>query len=1677
MANARREVDLIVKAKDDAVRVLDAITDAINSMVDAQADLTANAKKTSTGIGGLVSAVADLGKALKGGNSADKLADDLNKANRAVEALRSGLEQAQGDLTDYSKRATEAATETDRLKAALAGAEKQLTDQAADLGKATTAQAKYADGLKKADAEIKKLTRSIPNLTRDIFDQQAKVTETAAKYEALGQKIAAAEKPSATLQERFANLGTRLEKQTATLAEYRDRLESAVAEMEQASAAAAEFGAKIEASAAGIKTQEAAIAATSQQIADYKSNIKEAAATQRELEQSATKAGAAVKRQEGQLKGAEQGLETLGAATDKVSANMAQLAAAARGPLAQAVAAQRGVVSQISQEYQKIRTELAQVNAAMRGAGLSASGEMVAAYNRLRQSLNEVEAEFGQQRSAYKEMQAAVQGLTGDTDQLIAVTTRFGQTTSQAAAALGRVRAESAQAAGTMSRLSQSTGQAVVNEERLARATGQTAAAMGQAAQRSSALANAYRQIYGESRQALSYTQRLRGEVLSLVSAYGGIFGVITMLQRVVEATQKVERAQIRLTALYSGDTAKAGAEFEFISRTADRLGIDIGELADEYTKFSAATKGTVLAGQKTRDVFLRVAEAGRVNGLSMADMSGIFKALTQIASKGKVQLEELTGQLGDRLPGALQIMADGLGITTEELLELTKKGEVSSSALANFADNLAERYGEALPAALKTTSAEIGRFENALTRALLAFGQGGFIDGFNSLLRSLTATLRDADFLAFAQNVSAAFGLLAKTIGVLVENFKVLIAIVGTFVGIRLLPAITSLGLAFTNFGRAMNQAQIQAAIFRRESAALGATVGTTAGRVSALSVAAQGLRGGLAGLAVGAVVGLLTQWLTSAGEVNEAMTEHQRIMGLVKGAYDQNQQSVEAWRKSLAELSTQELTNNLQRVKSAAETARINALSGFEEGAATDMGDPAVRAINQSMVDLTNAVFDGKKSLEEYRNELDALQQAAAKLGPNGSGLADAIQGAHDLSEETFNAAKAVKEAADALDVKSSKAEVAEAAMKRLTGATDASGRSVESMAAGSKTFNSALDEMKSLIPEVNKGLDVMQQKANLDAAFQSAVRAAQTISELNGAIKQYNETASALFANAAGADLKGITDGVEAAATILRAREGFIPYAKMDVNALRTGFGSDTTTDENNVVRKVTESTRVTVADANRDLYRRIGEFNNVIVGQIGDKFGQFSAAQQGVLTSIAYNYGELPQSLANVINANGTPEEIAAAIRELQTDNKGINRDRRLYEAAAFESGTDVDAETKAYLNTQKELTKEKEKQAEAAKKFHDEQLQSNEALAQENALSKEDLVTRETAKAIREAENKAKEAGTTLTEQERAAIIENTRLKYQEQAAQDAVNASKKTAEEAESKFNAIAQQRAALLKQADALRAQGNTAGANAAVQQANALKTSMDQAAAAAIAMWQKIGGPEAQAAIEKIRQANLESQNLKTTGNQVSQMWTAVGESLMNNLSTAIDEFAQAVANGENAWKALGRALQKAAAQFLIDIGKMIIKQMLFNALSGIFPGLTNPLGAGVAHSGTGSGTLASNPSNRTRNVDPRVFAMAPRFHRGYQSGLGSNEVATILDKTESVQTKDSPFHPQNQARTMAAAAAAGAGGGKQDIKVLNLIDSAAILEEALNSPAGTKVFINKMRKEKASVKEVMK
>lgn len=142
-----------------------------------------------------------------------------------------------------------------------------------------------------------------------------------------------------------------------------------------------------------------------------------------------------------------------------------------------------------------------------------------------------------------------------------------------------------------------------------------------------------------------------------------------------------------------------------------------------------------------------------------------------------------------------------------------------------------------------------------------------------------------------------------------------------------------------------------------------------------------------------------------------------------------------------------------------------------------------------------------------------------------------------------------------------------------------------------------------------------------------------------------------------------------GDATASDMIKRFEGFESSAKWDVNHFRTGYGSDTITRDDGSVVEVRQGMSVTRADAERDLQRRIGQTQSKIIATVGgDRWGAMSAPARAAVTSVAYNYGSLPNSVVNAVRTGG-PAEIATAIRGLEGANDGVNRKRRNQEADA------------------------------------------------------------------------------------------------------------------------------------------------------------------------------------------------------------------------------------------------------------------------------------------------------------------------------------------------------------------------------------------------------------------------
>jgi tape measure domain-containing protein len=199
----------------------------------------------------------------------------------------------------------------------------------------------------------------------------------------------------------------------------------------------------------------------------------------------------------------------------------------------------------------------------------------------------------------------------------------------------------------------------------------------------------------------------------------GGAMAVVFASKTAIE----FERATQAINAA-TGSLQQTGREMGFVDQQAQRLGLNVLNMASAWASFRASSKGTTLEGEKSRDIFLAVSEASQKLNLRSEESEGALRALAQMMSKGKVQAEELRGQLGDRLPGAFNIMARALGVSTAQLDKMLQNGQImAEDALPKFAAELRRTFGTDANTQIETTTANFNRLGNEIRIAAGALG------------------------------------------------------------------------------------------------------------------------------------------------------------------------------------------------------------------------------------------------------------------------------------------------------------------------------------------------------------------------------------------------------------------------------------------------------------------------------------------------------------------------------------------------------------------------------------------------------------------------------------------------------------------------------------------------------------------------------------------------------------------------------------------------------------------------------------------------------------------------------------------------------------------------------------------------------------------------------------------
>ena len=199
-----------------------------------------------------------------------------------------------------------------------------------------------------------------------------------------------------------------------------------------------------------------------------------------------------------------------------------------------------------------------------------------------------------------------------------------------------------------------------------------------------------------------------------------------------------------------SPSAKEAALSNQFILDIVDRYNVPLQSARDGFTKLYASMAPAGFNGEQIRDLFTGISQAAATFGMSADKVDRVNYAFAQMASKGQVMSEELKGQLGDVLPGAMAIFAEAAGFKGPDAIQKFSaaledgayKGKAMNVLLSNVGVVMSKEFGPGAEGAARTFQGAINRMQNSL-RLLYESFEPVAIGFLNSVVVPLTSGIK----------------------------------------------------------------------------------------------------------------------------------------------------------------------------------------------------------------------------------------------------------------------------------------------------------------------------------------------------------------------------------------------------------------------------------------------------------------------------------------------------------------------------------------------------------------------------------------------------------------------------------------------------------------------------------------------------------------------------------------------------------------------------------------------------------------------------------------------------------------------------------------------------------------------------------------------------------------------
>ena len=396
--------------------------------------------------------------------------------------------------------------------------------------------------------------------------------------------------------------------------------------------------------------------------------------------------------------------------------------------------------------------------------------------------------------------------------------------------------------------------------------------------------------------------------------------------KQVLDASLQMDRLN-KAYATITGSSSAAQNQLDYLYDVTQRLGLQFQGTAEAAKGFFAAGKDSALKDH-LNGIFESVSMAGSALALSKDQMDGVFLALGQMISKGKVQAEELRGQLGERLPGAFDMAAKAMGVTTAKLDDMLKKGQVTAEEmLPKLAKVLHDDFAVAAAEASQGLQGQLNRLSTEWTR-------------FQASLLNGDAAAKVMKQLASGMKVLADHG--AEIASIVGKGIQWAVWTAGVYAAIK---ALSGLGAAVT---------AAKAALVAFNVSSVAAAVGSLSGLLGPAGLAA----------AVGAAAVAFTSLSSSTQSADDIFRKHQATIDDYKEKMGKATDAV----KTFSEEQEEAYKKSLERQRDILNTDIAAAVDG----------------VNSTLSDLS--IFGaGIAKAPLIKEAVEELGRELAKLGQN--------------------------------------------------------------------------------------------------------------------------------------------------------------------------------------------------------------------------------------------------------------------------------------------------------------------------------------------------------------------------------------------------------------------------------------------------------------------------------------------------------------------------------------------------------------------------------------------------------------------------------------------------------------------------------------------------------------------